>query len=59
MVNQKNYGLGTARSAIRELFEYGKKQAAMLGSDKVFEFSLGNPSTPAPIVGDLAISDIV
>ena len=59
MVNQKNYGLGTARSAIRELFEYGKKQAAILGSDKVFDFSLGNPSTPAPKEVDLAISDIV
>ncbi len=59
MVNQKNYGLGTARSAIRELFEYGKKQAALLGADKVFDFSLGNPSTPAPKAVDDAIADIV
>ncbi len=59
MVNQKNYGLGTARSAIRELFEYGKKQAAAVGADNVFDFSLGNPSTPAPKAVDEAIADIV
>ncbi len=59
MVNQKNYGLGTARSAIRELFEYGKKQAAVVGADNVFDFSLGNPSTPAPKAVDEAIADIV
>ena len=35
MINKKNLELGTARSAIRELFEYGKKQAAVLGADKV------------------------
>ena len=40
--------LGTARSAIRELFEYGKKRAAEVGSENVFDFSIGNPSVPAP-----------
>ena len=40
--------LGTARSAIRELFEYGKQRAAVVGADNVFDFSIGNPSVPAP-----------
>lgn len=39
---------GTARSAIRELFEYGKKRAAEIGAENVFDFSIGNPSVPAP-----------
>ncbi len=48
MISEKMYGLGSARSAIRELFEYGKKQSALVGSENVFDFSLGNPSVPSP-----------
>ena len=48
MVSQRMYGLGTARSVIRELFEYGKKRAAVVGAENIFDFSLGNPSVPAP-----------
>ncbi|MBO5867594.1 MAG: pyridoxal phosphate-dependent aminotransferase, partial [Oscillospiraceae bacterium] len=48
MLNSQALGLGTAPSAIRELFEYGRRQAAIWGEDKVFDFSLGNPSIPAP-----------
>lgn len=59
MINKKNLGLGTARSAIRELFEYGKKQAALVGAENVFDFSLGNPSTPAPEEINKAVSDIL
>ena len=42
------YALGSKRSVIRELFEYGKIRAKQLGADKVFDFSIGNPSVPAP-----------
>lgn len=48
MVNERMLGLGTARSVIRELFEYGKKRMAVVGPENVFDFSLGNPSVPAP-----------
>ena len=48
MVSQQMLELGTARSVIRELFEYGKQRAAVVGADQVFDFSLGNPSVPAP-----------
>ncbi|MGN0806852.1 MAG: pyridoxal phosphate-dependent aminotransferase [Candidatus Coproplasma sp.] len=48
MYNQTNVGLGKVRSVIRELFEYGKKRKAEIGEENVFDFSLGNPSVPAP-----------
>ena len=48
MVSQTMKQLGTARSVIRELFEYGNKRAAQVGRENVFDFSLGNPSVPAP-----------
>lgn len=48
MLNEKMIALGTARSVIRELFEYGNQRAAIVGRENVFDFSLGNPSVPAP-----------
>ena len=48
MVSERMKGLGTARSVIRELFEYGKVRAAEIGAENVFDFSIGNPSVPAP-----------
>ena len=53
--NEKMYGLGSKRSVIREIFEYSKKRAAEIGADKVFDFSLGNPSVEPP----KAISDTI
>ncbi len=48
MVSERMKGLGTARSVIRELFEYGKLRAAQVGPENVFDFSIGNPSVPSP-----------
>ena len=48
MLNEKMVALGTQRSVIRELFEYGKKRAAEIGAENVYDFSLGNPTVPAP-----------
>lgn len=48
MLNEKNVQLGKVRSSIRELFEYGKKRKTEIGEDNVFDFSIGNPSVPAP-----------
>ncbi|MBO5328814.1 MAG: pyridoxal phosphate-dependent aminotransferase [Clostridia bacterium] len=48
MINQKNMQLGKVRSVIRELFEYGKKRKEEVGEENVYDFSLGNPSVPAP-----------
>ena len=46
--NQKMFGLGSKRSIIREIFEYSKSRAAEIGAENVYDFSLGNPSVPAP-----------
>ena len=46
--NNKMYGLGSKRSIIREIFEYSKTRAAEIGAENVYDFSLGNPSVPAP-----------
>ena len=48
MINQNMYALGANRSCIRELFEYGRQRAAIVGAENVFDYSLGNPSIPAP-----------
>lgn len=48
MLNEKMVGLGNNRSVIREIFEYGNKRRAEIGAENVFDFSLGNPSIPAP-----------
>lgn len=48
MFNEKMYALGSKRSVIREIFEYCKTRASEIGADKVFDFSIGNPSVPAP-----------
>lgn len=48
MVNERMYGLGNEPSAIRELFAYGLQRKAEIGEDKVFDYSIGNPSIPAP-----------
>ncbi len=46
--NQKMFALGSKRSIIREIFEYSKMRAAEIGAENVYDFSLGNPSVPAP-----------
>ena len=56
MVSQAMKNLGTARSVIRELFEYGNQRAAVVGRENVYDFSLGNPSVaPPPVVNETAI----
>ncbi|MBR1746904.1 MAG: pyridoxal phosphate-dependent aminotransferase [Clostridia bacterium] len=59
MYNEKMIGLGSKRSVIRELFEYGKKRAAEVGADKVYDYSLGNPSVPAPACVNKTIKQIL
>lgn len=47
-INESMVRLGQVRSVIRETFEYGNKRAKEIGRENVFDFSLGNPSVPAP-----------
>ena len=56
MVSQKMYELGTKKSTIRTIFEFGRKRAAEVGEENIFDFSLGNPNVPTPdFVRDAAI----
>jgi len=59
MVSEKMYELGSRRSEIRELFEYGLKRKAEIGAENVYDFSLGNPSVPAPECVKEALADVV
>ena len=59
MLNPKAYQLGANRSCIRDLFEYGRSRAAIVGEDKVYDYSLGNPSIPSPAAVDDAIRQIL
>ena len=57
--NQKMFGLGSKRSIIREIFEYSKTRAAEIGAENVYDFSLGNPSVPAPVEVNEAIAQLL
>lgn len=59
MLNEKMVKLGTQRSVIRELFEFGKVRAKEVGAENVFDFSIGNPSVPAPDCVNETIMDLV
>ena len=59
MVQQKMMMLGKKSSVIREIFEYSKKRKAQIGADKVFDFSIGNPSVPAPKIVNDTIKKLV
>lgn len=58
MINKKMADLGNQPSVIREIFEYSLKRKAEIGEDKVFDFSLGNPSIPAPSIVDETIKEL-
>lgn len=59
MYSKEMVGLGSKRSTIREIFEYGKKRAAVVGAENIFDFSIGNPSVPAPACVNETIKELV
>ena len=59
MYNQEMYQLGAKGSAIRELFEYGKKRKLEIGEDNVYDFSLGNPSVPSPEIVKKTLLELI
>lgn len=52
MVSEKMKPFLANNSAIRAMFEEGKRMAAIYGSENVYDFSLGNPNVPVPEVND-------
>ena len=59
MFVQSMMELGSKRSCIRELFDYGMRKAKEIGADNVYDYSIGNPSVPAPAAVKEAILEIM
>ena len=59
MVSEKMYELGTKKSTIRTIFEFGRKRATEVGEENIFDFSLGNPNVPTPEFVKNAAVDIL
>ncbi len=59
MISEKMKPLVQNNSAIRAMFEEGKRMAAIYGAENVYDFSLGNPNVPAPEAVKTAIMDIL
>lgn len=59
MISEKMQPLIHNNSAIRAMFEEGKRLASIYGAENVYDFSLGNPNVPAPAEVNQAICDIV
>ena len=58
-MNAKMTSLGKSPSKIREIFEYSRGRKQLLGEENVFDFSLGNPSIPAPASVNNAIKELI
>ncbi|APF23869.1 pyridoxal phosphate-dependent aminotransferase [Clostridium butyricum] len=48
MISKKMYELGSKKSTIRSIFEYGRARAKVVGEENIYDFSLGNPNVPTP-----------
>ena len=59
MLSQHFLDMTSQKSAIRELFDYGRKRAEEIGYENVFDYSLGNPSVPAPQAFSDALIDLI
>ncbi|MDO4380432.1 MAG: pyridoxal phosphate-dependent aminotransferase [Clostridia bacterium] len=59
MFSKEMYELGAHSSVIREIFEYAKKRTEVVGKENIFDFSIGNPSVPAPEIVNETIKKLV
>ena len=59
MINRKALALGATRNVIMELADYGRQRAAIIGRENVFDFSIGNPSVPAPAKVNETLLDVI
>lgn len=59
MLCEQSLGYGKQRSCIRDIFEFAQARAAVVGKENVYDYSLGNPSVPAPPEVNKAIHDIL
>lgn len=59
MISKKMVGYVEGSSAIRAMFEEGKRLAALYGAENVYDFSLGNPNLEPPDEVKQAIFDVL
>ena len=59
MINQEMFDLGAEPNKIRELFAFGLERKAAIGAENVFDYSIGNPSVPAPDCVTQAFRDLL
>lgn len=59
MLPKKSLAWGRSKSCIRELAAYGTQRKAEIGAENVYDFSIGNPSVPAPAELDKAIYEVL
>ena len=59
MYNQKAYALGNNQSTIRDLCAYGNMRAAIVGRENIYDYSIGNPSSPTPQLVDDTIRELL
>lgn len=59
MYNKTAYEMGTNGCTIRELAAYGAARTQIVGEENVFNFTIGNPSQPAPREVTDAVRDIL
>lgn len=59
MISKKIQKALAGSSAIRAMFVEGNELAAKVGRENVYDFSLGNPATPAPAALNEAVRDLV
>lgn len=59
MISNEMLNLGKKRSIIRDIFEYGATRKKEIGAENVYDFSLGNPSIPAPDCVNEAIKELL
>lgn len=59
MLSQQSLAWGQTKSCIRELMEFGLRRKAEIGADKVFDYSIGNPSIPAPACVNDTVAELL
>ena len=59
MISRQMQAMLGQNSVIRAMFEEGERLRAEYGSDKVYDFSLGNPNVPAPPRVEQAMREVI
>ena len=50
MLNKQYTSMLQEKDVIFEIFQYATERAKVVGAENIYDFSLGNPSVPAPSI---------